>query len=93
MWLERQKERGRDTERWRFSHGNWPIFLMNAYERRAASHLCSGTKKRLAKIGTLQIGGSDFHAHGAQSVASADVYHRHRMKTHFALPGCLPGND
>lgn len=40
----RDGKRGRDTERWRFSHGNWPIFLMNAYERRAASHLCSGTK-------------------------------------------------
>lgn len=37
---ERQKQGDRD------SLGNWPIFQMNAYERRTALHLRSGTTKK-----------------------------------------------
>lgn len=88
-WRDRKRER--DTERWRFS---WELayFFNECIRTQSCVTFMLWNEKRLAKIGTLQIGGSDFQAHRAQSVASADVYHRHRMKTHFALPGCLPGN-
>lgn len=58
----------------------------------ALRHIYALEQKRLAQIGAMQIGCCDLHAHKAQSVASADVCHHHRMKTHFALPGRLPGS-